>query len=57
MSNTSPSPGSSGVVGLVLGVIAASAGITLATGDVVHWPIVAGGVLVGLWTLKAIGKH
>jgi hypothetical protein len=52
MSNSTP--GAAGIVAIIVAVVVVSEVITITTDAVVHWPFVAGGVLVGLLAVKSI---
>jgi len=46
----------SGIVGIIAATLSASVGITLVTGDVFHWPLVAAGLAMGLWVVRIINE-
>ena len=43
-----------GIGGIVAGVLGVSVIITLVTGTVIHWPFIAGGILVGLMAAQSV---
>ena len=53
MGGSSSTPG----IGLlILGFLVVSEVITLATGEVIHWPFVVAGIVVGLMAVSSINR-
>ena len=56
MSSFRSNPGSSGVTGIVLGLIGVGVLITVTTGSYIHWVPLALSIVVGLWAVDAINS-
>jgi len=49
-------PGKTGIIAIVVGVVAVSALITLLTDSVLHWLPVAVGLVVGMMAVRSINS-
>ena len=47
-------PGKTGLIAIIVGVLAVSALITMVTGSVIHWFPVALGLVVGMMAVRSI---
>jgi hypothetical protein len=49
-------PGFSGIIGIVVGLLAASVLVSFVTGTYGHWPVVLLGIVVGLAAVRSINN-
>ena len=56
MTSFQSTPGKTGIIAIIVGVLAVSALITLVTGSLLHWFPVALGLVVGMMAVRSINS-
>ena len=56
MTSFHSTPGKTGIIAIIVGVLAVSALITLVTGSLLHWFPVALGLVVGMMAVRSINS-